>query len=82
LELFNAPFQTRSALGRITDYEGPNLISAMNPEQTILFFGIDLTEFDTNERTISRSGEQVTLPASDLTRLIQFTTRDILKFEL
>jgi hypothetical protein len=81
VELFNAPFRTRNAAGIINNFQGSNLISAMNPEQTILFFGIDLTEFDINERTILRSGEQVTLPASDLTRLIQFTTRDILKFE-
>lgn len=81
VQLFNAPFRTRNAAGRINDFDGSNLISAMNPEQTILFFGIDLTEFDTEEREVTRSGERVILPASDLSRLIELTTRDILKFE-
>jgi hypothetical protein len=73
VQLFNAPFRTRNAAGRVNDFSGTSLISAMNPEQTILFFGIDLTEFDTAQRG--------NLPASDLTRLIELTTRDILKFE-
>ena len=53
----------------------------MNPEGTIFYLGMDLTEFDRQERTVTRSGEQVTLPASDLTGFLRYATRDILKFE-
>ena len=81
VELFNAPFRVRNAIGFVNDFEGSNLISAMNPEGTIFYLGMDLTEFDRQERTVTRSGEQVTLPASDLTGFLRYATRDILKFE-
>lgn len=80
VELFNAPFRVRNAAGIVTNFQGSNLISAMNPEQSILYLGIDLTEFDTLERTVTQSGQQVTLPASDLNGLLRFATIDILRF--
>lgn len=81
VELFEAPFRIRNVIGAVNEFDGSKLISAMNPEQTILFFGIDLSEFDTQERTVTQGGQQVVLPASDLQGLIRYTSIDILGFQ-
>lgn len=65
--LFEADFKTRAAVtGFINDFNGSKLISATNPDESILFFGIDLREFTA---------------ASDLTRLIEITCIEILGFQ-
>jgi hypothetical protein len=81
VELFEAPFRVRNVVGQLNDFQGSKLISAMNPEQSILFFGIDLSEFDTNERTVTQGGQQVVLPASDLSALLRYSCIDILGFQ-
>ncbi len=63
--LFEAPFRTRNALGIISDYDGPKLIAATNPEESLLFFGVDLTEFTSD---------------SELEELVRLLTIDILGF--
>lgn len=78
VRLFEAPYRTRVPFPpSTTDFDGTKLISAVNPDNSVLFFGIDLNEFDQNERVVS--GE--TLPASNLSALIEITCIDILKFE-
>ncbi|MCH8494521.1 MAG: hypothetical protein LAT57_02675, partial [Balneolales bacterium] len=78
VRLFEAPYRTRVPFPpSTTDFDGTKLISAVNPDNSVLFFGIDLNEFDREERVVS--GE--TLPASNLSALIELTCIDILNFE-
>ncbi len=80
LELFEAPFRTRNVQNVVTDYPGSNLIAAMNPGESILFLGIDMSEFDPNPRTVTQSGEQVVLPASELSDFLRLMCIDLLRF--
>ncbi len=65
--LFEADFKTRAAVtGFINDFDGSKLISATNPDESILFFGVDLREFT---------------PDSELDRLIEITCIEILGFQ-
>ncbi|MCH8568513.1 MAG: hypothetical protein LAT67_09625 [Balneolales bacterium] len=67
VELFEANFQLRAAVtGAISEFDGSKLISATNPDESILFFGIDLTEFTAE---------------SDLARLLEITCTEILGFQ-
>jgi len=67
VELFEADFQTRAPItGQISDFDGSKLISSTNPEENILFFGIDLTEFTED---------------SDLVRLLEITCIETLGFQ-
>jgi|AntRauTorckE6833_2_1112554.scaffolds.fasta_scaffold00185_37 hypothetical protein len=77
--LFEAPFETRNFLGVRADFEGSHLISAMNPDETILYFGIDLDDFTTDGSTCESDGN--TPPPSELGRLIEFITDETLGFE-
>jgi hypothetical protein len=78
IKLFEAEFQTRVPFPpSTTPFDGPRIVSAVNPNNSLLFFGIDLTEFDREERQVGTN----VLPASDLTGLIRLTCVDILKFE-
>jgi hypothetical protein len=81
VELFEAPFRVRNVVGQLNDFDGSRLISAMNPEQNMLFFGIDLSEFDRDQRTVTQSGQQVVLPGSDLSGLLRYSCIDILGFQ-
>jgi hypothetical protein len=65
IELFEAPFRVRNAIGITSDYNGPKVISAMNPDQSILYFGIELSEFTAD---------------SDLDRLVEFVCVETLGF--
>jgi hypothetical protein len=66
VRLFEADFKTRPVFGQPIDFEGSKLISATNPQESILFFGIDLSEFTAD---------------SDLTRLIRFAAIETLGFQ-
>ncbi len=67
VELFEANFQTRAPItGQISDFDGSKLISSTNPEENILYFGIDLTEFT---------------EGSDLVRLLEITCIETLGFQ-
>lgn len=64
------------------DYDGVSVVSSMNPEQTILYFGFDLSVFTTaseNRCTDPDTGQA--LPPSDLEGLIEFITIETLGFE-
>jgi len=65
VNLFEADFRVRPFFGPVQDFDGNKLIAATNPEQSILFFGIDINEF-TDE--------------SDISRLIELTCNEILGF--
>jgi hypothetical protein len=45
ISLFEAPFRVRDPFGTTTDYNGPKLVSALSPDQSVLFFGLDLDIF-------------------------------------
>lgn len=66
VNLFEAPFRVRRVTGQIADFDGPKLISATNENRSVLYFGIDLSEFTAN---------------SELGRLIELTCLEILGFE-
>jgi hypothetical protein len=66
INLFEAPFRVRSVTGVISNFDGPKLISTTNSEKSVLFFGIDLSEFTAD---------------SELGRLIELTCLEILGFE-
>lgn len=66
IELFEAPFRVRNAVGITSDYNGPKVISAMNPDQSILYFGIELSEFTAD---------------SELARLLEFVCIETLGFQ-
>jgi hypothetical protein len=78
IKLFEAEFQTRVPFPpSTTPYDGTKIVSAVNPNNSLLFFGIDITEFDREPRQV---GIEM-LPASDLLGLLRLTCVDILKFE-
>jgi len=67
VELFEANFRTRAAVtGAVSDFDGSKLISATNPEETILFFGIRFQNFTAD---------------SELARLIEITCIETLGFQ-
>lgn len=66
VNLFEAPFRVRRVTGQIANFDGPKLISATNENRSVLFFGIDLSEFTAD---------------SELGRLIELTCLEILGFE-
>jgi hypothetical protein len=63
--LYNADFRTRTPFGN-QDFNGSKVISVANPEQNIVFFGIDITEITTD---------------SDLAGLIRYSVIETLGFE-
>lgn len=65
IPLFEAPFVIRDFDG-VREHDGSKLISATNPEENLIYFGIDL-DFFTEE--------------SDLARLIEIIVIDILEFQ-
>jgi len=65
--LFEAPFQVRGGFPPTQrDFEGSKLISATNPEENLIYFGVDFSEFTAD---------------SDLTGLVQILVNDILDFQ-
>lgn len=65
--LFEAPFQVRGGFPpTIKDFEGSRLISATNPEETLIYFGVDFSEFTED---------------SDLDGLMDFLIIDLLEFQ-
>jgi hypothetical protein len=65
--LFEAPFQVRGGFPpTIKDFEGSTLISATNPEETLIYFGVDFSEFTED---------------SDLVGLMDFLIIDLLEFQ-
>jgi hypothetical protein len=76
VSIFEAPFETRNARGIISAFPGAQLISASSPSGNLLYFGIDITEFDPEPRLVG--GNE--LPASNLSELIRITVIDILRF--
>ncbi|MCC5925207.1 MAG: hypothetical protein JJU41_01490 [Bacteroidetes bacterium] len=78
IQLFEANFQVQTLFPVTTSpYEGPKGIASVSPTNSVLYFGVDLNEFDQNERVV---GDE-TLPASDLAGLLRLLVLDILNFE-
>jgi hypothetical protein len=65
----------------IVEFEGNEVISTMNPDQNILYFGVDLDEFTKNSGDCSDPETNQDLPASNLSDLIEFLTIETLGFE-
>lgn len=76
VRIFEAPFETRNARGIISPFDGFPLISALSPSGNLLYFGIDITEFDQQTRLVGG----IEQPASELADLIRITVLDILNF--
>jgi hypothetical protein len=66
VNLFEADFKVRPFFGAVQDFQGSKLIAATNPNQNIIFFGIDINEFTAD---------------SDRARLIELTCNEILGFQ-
>lgn len=66
VRLFEADFKTRPVFGQPIDFQGSKLISATNPQESILFFGIDISEFTAD---------------SDRSGLIRFAAIETLGFQ-
>lgn len=84
IELFEAPFQVRGGFPPTEkDFDGSHLISAANPEESLLYFGIDFTEFATPENSdcVSEIVEEGDILCSDLDRLMELLVIDILGFQ-
>jgi hypothetical protein len=64
--LFEADFRVRPLFGTPQPFTGSNLIAATNPDNSIIYFSIDINNF-TND--------------SDLARLIELTCNEILGFQ-
>jgi len=65
--LFEAPFQVRGGFPpTVKDFEGSKLISATNPEENLIYFGVDFSEFTED---------------SDLIGLVNLLVIDILEFQ-
>ncbi|HBQ59640.1 MAG TPA: hypothetical protein DD671_08455, partial [Balneolaceae bacterium] len=70
----------------IEEYDGNELISTMNPDQSIVYFGIDIDEFTTEDNNSCETPESTDenpqyYPPSDLSGLIEFLTIETLGFE-
>jgi len=65
----------------ISDYDGINTVSAMNPEQSILYFGFDLNEFTTASANGCKDENDADAPPSDLKGLIEFIVIETLDFK-
>lgn len=80
VDLFEAEFRTvlRNPTA-IADYDGIKIVSAMNQEQSILYFGFDLNDFTTSSSTCSDS--EGNLPPSDLEGLLDYLIIETLGFE-
>lgn len=83
VDLFEAEFSLLLANPRgNAEYDGNSIVSAMDPDENLVYFGIDLNDFtneDDNPCDDPESGEP--LPASDLSGLIEFLTIETLGFE-
>jgi hypothetical protein len=69
--LFDAPFRLRNVVGTVIDYDGPKQISALSPDERVLFFGVDLDSFTRPEAT----------EPSDLQGLLQLFLIETLGFQ-
>lgn len=83
ISLFEADFslilRNPTELG---DYDGLSLISAMNPDRSIVYFGFDLANFTTQDSNPCEDPEtDEPFPPSDLEGLIEFLTIETLGFE-
>lgn len=65
----------------IDEYEGIKLVSAMNPDQTVLYFGFDLNDFTTETSNGCTDEMGADLPPSDLKSLVEFITIETLGFK-
>ncbi|MEX0609472.1 MAG: hypothetical protein WD016_13365 [Balneolaceae bacterium] len=79
--LFEAPFLVRDFFGSTTEFDGPKLISATNPDETMVFFGIDFRDFTTPENSNCEEAEGTDPPCSDLEGLLDFIILETLGFE-
>jgi hypothetical protein len=66
VNLFEADYKVRPFFGAAQDFQGNKLIAATNPDQSILYFGIDINEFTAD---------------SERARLIELTCIEILGFQ-
>lgn len=83
ISLFNANFSLilRNPT-ELREYDGISLVSTMNPDQSIVYFGIDLSYFTTaNNNPCEDPETEEPLPPSDLEGLIKFLTIETLGFE-
>ncbi|MEX2604030.1 MAG: hypothetical protein WD361_07495 [Gracilimonas sp.] len=82
IALFDANFQLilRNPT-EFRDYDGTQTIAAMNSNNSLIYFGYDLTFFTTEDGTCEDPETEEPLPASDLEGLINFLTIETLGFE-
>ncbi len=87
--LYEAPFRVRGGFPPTTkDYDGSKLISATNPEQNLIYFGIDFDEFTNEDNSdcqpssqINEEDENAPAPCSEVDLLLQQLVIDILGFQ-
>lgn len=87
--LFEAPFLVRGGFpATIKDFDGSKLISATNPEENLIYFGVDFNEFPTPnnsdclpEEEIDENDEDAPEPCSEIERLVELLVIDILEFQ-
>lgn len=82
IRLFEANFELflRNP-NEIVEYDGNELISTMNPDESIVYFGVDLDRFTKSDTRCSDPDTGNDLPASNLSGLIEFLTIETLGFE-
>lgn len=95
IELFEAPFQTRAQItGTINEFNGSKLIAATNPDESLVYFGVDFYDFTDPYPFPDPSGDAVCYDpdvpesfdedlqrCSDLEELVEIITTEILGFE-
>lgn len=85
IPLFEAPFQLFDPFSNTrTDFEGSKLIAATDPEENLIYFGVDFNEFSTPENSNCvppADADESDLPCSEVDRLIELMVIDILGFQ-
>jgi hypothetical protein len=82
INLFEAEFSLLLANPRgNAEYNGNSVVSTMNPDQSIVYFGFDLDDLATSQGDCSDPDTGEDLPPSDLPGLIEFLTIETLGFE-
>ncbi len=85
IPLYEASFQLFDPFSNTReDFEGSNLIAATDPEENLIFFGVDFNEFSSIENSNCVPPEQADegeLPCSEMDRLIEQMVIDILGFQ-
>lgn len=88
INLFDADFGLKLANPRANaPYEGNSVLATMNPDKSIVYFGIDFNNFttpntpETSRNNPCKDSNGDLLPPSDLKELVNFLTIETLGFE-